>query len=244
MNLDVRRMVSARRRKRQGGQEILEFALTVLFLVPLFLGMVATGLSVIISSEVNTLARDLDNIYIHGGDFSTPAYQALAQSLTNGLGFQYPAFSAGTTNLQTNTGTTGNGIVWITQVMWVGATTDPNCVAVGAANCTNHNNFVYTQQIVFGNSSLTSQKNTTIGNAVTNGATLSTSGIVSNPVTDATAALPSANQTAMQALWQTTNNGQTALIDGQVIYITEAYFQTPNISFGTGNNGVYARYFF
>jgi hypothetical protein len=237
-------MVSKRRRQRQGGQEIVEFALTILFMFPLFLGMVATGLSVIVSSEVNTLARDLDNIYIHGGDFSTAAYQALAQSLTNGLGFQYPAFPSGTTNIQTNTGTTGNGLVWITQVMWIGSTTDPNCVAVGGVNCTNQNSFVYTQQIVFGNSNLTSQKDTSVGNASTNGATISAAGIVSNSVTDASAKLPSAQQTAMKNLWQTTSNGQAALIDGQVIYIAETYFQTANISFGTGNTGVYARYFF
>jgi hypothetical protein len=202
-------------------------------------------MSVIVSSQVNTLARDLDNIFIHGGDFSSSVYQTLAQTLTNGLGLQFPAFPTGTTNIQSNTGSSGNGLIWVTQIMWVGSTTDPNCVAVGASSCTNHNSFVYTQQIVFGNSTLTSQKNTSVGNAVSNGATLSTSGIVTNPVTDATAKLPATPQAAMQALWQTTANGQTALIDGQVLYITEAYFQTPSLNFAPLNSqGVYARYFF
>lgn len=237
--------ISKRRRRLQGGQEILEFGLTAILLIPLFLGMVVSGMSVIVSSQVNTIARDLDNMYIHGADFSTAPYQALAQTLTNGLGFQYPAFPSGTNNIQSNTGTSGNGIIWITQVMWVGGTSSPNCQSVGATNCTNQNSFVYTQQIVFGNSNLTSQVNTSVGNAASNGATLSTSGIVTNPVTDATAALPSGAQTAMQGLWQTTNNGQTALVDGQIIYISEAYFQTPNLSIGAINNtGTYARYFF
>ncbi len=238
-------MISRRRRQRQGGQEILEFALSALFLIPLFLGMIVTGMAVIVSIQVNTLARDMDNIYIHGGDFSMAVYQALTQSLANGLGLQYPPFASGTTNIQSNTGTSGNGIIWVSQLMWVGSTTDPNCAAVGASKCTNHNSFVYTQQIVFGNSSLTSTKNTTVGNALSNGATLSTSGIVSNPVTDATAALPATPQAAMQALWQTTANGQSPLIDGQVLYIVEAYVQTPNLSFGAiSNTGAYARYFF
>lgn len=238
-------MISRRRRKRQGGQEILEFALSALFLVPLFLGMVVTGMAVIVSSEVNTLARDLDSMYILGADFSTSAYQALTQTLATGLGLQYPAFAGGTTNIQSNTGTSGNGIIWVSQIMWVGPTTAPNCVAVGGASCPNQNSFVYTQQIVFGNSSLTSIKNTTVGNAATNGATLSTAGIVSNPVTDPTAKLPATPQATMKGLWQTTSNGQTPLIDGQVVYIVEAYFQTPNLSFGAiSNTGAYARYFF
>jgi len=240
-----RRRLSSRRRLWQGGQEILEFGLTALLLIPVFLGMVVTGMSVIVSSQVNTLARDMDNIYIHGGDFSTAVFQAVTQTLATGLGFQYPAFATGTTNIQSNTGATGNGIAWVTQIMWVGSTTDPNCVAVGAFKCANQESFVYTQQIVFGNSNLASIKNTTAGNALSNGATISNAGIVSNPVTDAKAKLPSSQQTAMQSLWQTTANGQKPLIDGQVIYITEAYFRTPNLGFGAiSNTGVYARYFF
>ena len=63
--------------------------------------------------------------------------------------------------------------------------------------------------------------------------------------TDSHAKLSSAAQTAMQSLWAANvNTGQTALTDGQVVYIVEAYFQSPDLSVGAlAGNGVYARYF-
>ena len=49
----------------------------------------------------------------------------------------------------------------------------------------------------------------------------------------------------MTGLWQTTANGQQSLIDGQVVYIVETFFQTPQLSLGVyTSKGVYARYFF
>jgi hypothetical protein len=68
---------------------------------------------------------------------------------------------------------------------------------------------------------------------------------VQNYITDSHAKLPNAAQTAMQSLWgANVNTGQTALTDGQVVYIVEGYFQSPDLSVGAlAGNGVYARYF-
>jgi hypothetical protein len=68
-------------------------------------------------------------------------------------------------------------------------------------------------------------------------------------ITNAQAALSGVAQTNMQALWQSssavTGGTATALTDGQVAYIVETYFQSPDLSVGTlSGNGVYARYFF
>ena len=145
-----------RRKKQQAGQEIIEFALVSIFLIPMLLGSFVVGINIIKNIQANQVVRDLDNIYIHGGDFSTYPLQQLSQRLAPGLNLQMPAFSTGTNNVQANTGSSGDGIVWVSQVMYIGATTDPNCVSVGAGNCTNHDNFVFTQRIVFGNSSLNS----------------------------------------------------------------------------------------
>ena len=60
---------------------------------------------------------------------------------------------------------TGNGLVTVTQIMYVGATTDPNCVAVGASNCTNTGKFVFTQQVVFGNGTLANASTQGLGHA-------------------------------------------------------------------------------
>jgi hypothetical protein len=234
-------MASERRKRGQKGQEMLEFALVIVIFVPLLMGSFIVGMNLIRSNYANQVCRDLTDIYIHGGDFSTYSMQQLAQRLAQGLNLQIGSSFTGNSN--SNTGNGGNGLVTVTQIMYVGATTSPNCVAVGAANCTNHDNFVYTQQIQFGNSNLSSSTTVTLGTP--SGATLTSAGIVQNPVTDTHAKLGSTPQAAMKALWQTTSNGQTSLADGQLVYIVETYFQSPDLSLGSmAGNGVYARYFF
>ena len=228
------------RSRPQKGQEIIEFAFVALLFAPLFLGMFVIGMNLIMSIQANNMVRNLGDLYIHGADFSTYPYQQLAQRMGTGLNLQMPSFSG---NLQSNTGSTGDGIIWITQVMYVGATTGPNCVAAGSGKCTNHDSFVFMQRIVFGNSSLTSQHGSSMGDP--SGATISSQGSVSNPVTDAKAKLPPGGQSAMVALWQTSANGQAPLADGQVFYAAEGFFQTPSLTLGNNvSQGVSVRSFF
>jgi hypothetical protein len=219
---------------------MVEFAVATFLLVPLLLGTFVTGMNLIKSIQANHVVRDLDDIYIHGGDFSSYGYQQLAQRVATGLNLQFPSFAG---NVNSNTGATGDGIIWVTQIMYVGPTTAPQCQGVGAANCTNHDKFVFMQRIVFGNSTLTSQRTSFVGDPT--GATLSSTGSVSNYVTDQYAALSTAGQTAIQARFNNASVGQTALGDGQVLYIVEGFLQTPSLSMGSYNsNGVYARYYF
>lgn len=235
-------MATERRKKTQSGQEIFEFALVALLLVPTFLGAVVVGMNLIRSIQCNQMCRDLTDMYIHGADFSTYSMETMAQRLAQGLNLQIGSSFTG--NQNTNTGNGGNGLVTVTQIMYVGTTTEPNCTAAGAGNCTNATSFVYTQQIVFGNGTLASTTTQTLGTPT--GATMTNSGVVLNPVTDSHARLSSAAQTAMQSLWQSTNSsGQAPLDDGQVAYVVETYFQSPDLSLGSlAGNGVYARYFF
>jgi hypothetical protein len=234
-------MATARRKKTQGGQEILEFALVAMLLVPMFLGAFIVGMNLIRSIQANQVCRDLDDMYIHGGDFSTYPLQQEAQRLAQGLSLQIGASFSG--NEQSNTGNAGNGLVTITQIMYIGPTTGANCTAVGAANCTNHDSFVYTQQIIFGNGTLASSSTQTLGQCPS--AIVNSSGIVQNFITDSRAALTGSAQTTMQSLWQTGDANSTPLTDGQVSYVVETYFQSPDLSVGAlSGNGVYARYFF
>jgi len=227
-------------RRRQRGQEIIEFAFVALLFVPMFLGMFVTGMNLIMSIQANNMIRNLGDMYIHGADFSSYQYQQLAQRMGTGLNLQMPSFSG---NLQSNTASNGNGIIRITQVMYVGKTSDPNCVAAGAGNCTNHDSFVFIQRVVFGNSTLATQYPSSMGDPA--GATISAQGSVSNYVTDTNAKLPTAGQAAMVALWQTSANGQAPLTDGQVFYAAEGYFQTPSFSLGNNSSqGVSVRSFF
>ncbi len=233
-------MASERRKRKQGGQEALEFALIAIIYVPLFVGSFIVGINLIRSIQASSACRDMVDMYIHGGDFSTYGMQQEAQKLAHGLNLQIGSSFTG--NEQANTGNSGNGLVTVTQIMYVGTTTDSQCVAVGAANCTNHDSFVYTQQIQFGNGTLASATTVTLGSPT--GATLNTDGILQNPVTDSHAKLGAVPQAAMQALWQVNTNGQTPLTDGQVVYIVETYFQSPDLTIGSfAGNGVYARFF-
>jgi hypothetical protein len=240
-----RRPATERRRKTQSGQEIFEFALVAILLVPMFLGAFIVGMNLIRSIQCNQVCRDLDDMYIHGGDFSTYPIQQEAQRLAQGLNLQVGASFAG--NEQSNIGNSGNGLVTVTQVMYIGPTTGSSCTAVGAANCTNHDSFVYTQQIQFGNGTLASANTVSVGQCPS--AIMNTSGVVQNYVTDSRAALPSPYQANMKSLWQSsaevTGGTATALTDQQVAYIVETYFQSPDLSVGAlAGNGVYARYFF
>lgn len=245
MATEPRPGATARRKKTQSGQEIFEFALVAILLVPMFLGAFIVGMNLIRSIQCNQVCRDLDDMYIHGGDFSTYPMQQEAQRLAQGLNLQIGASFAG--NEQANTGNLGNGLVTVTQIMYIGPTTSTSCTAVGAANCTNHDSFVYTQQIQFGNGSLASSSTVTVGQV--SSAIVNSSGVVQNYITDSRAALSGSYQTNMQALWQSsaevTGGTATALTDQQVAYIVETYFQSPDLSVGAlAGNGVYARYFF
>jgi hypothetical protein len=238
-----------RRKRTQSGQEIMEFGLAAVLLVPMLIGAFVVGMNLIRSIQCNQVARDLDSMYIHGGDFSTYPLQQEAARLAQGLNLQVSSFSG---NQQSNLGTSGNGLVTVSQIMWIGGPTSASCIAVGgSANCTNQSSFVYTQQIQFGNGSLANANTVTVGQCPA--AILNTSGVVAisngSYITDARAALTGAAQSNMQSLWQSsaavTGGTATPLTDGQVAYIVETYFQSPDLSVGSlSGNGVYARYFF
>jgi hypothetical protein len=241
MSIWTAKHATARRRGAERGQEILEFGLVAVLLVPMLLGAFVVGMNLIRSIQSNQVCRDLDNMYIHGGDYSTYPLQQEAQRLAQGLNLQIGASFAG--NQQSNTGNAGNGLVTVTQIMWIGATTAANCTAALPAVCTNANSFVYTQQMQFGNGTLASSNTVTLGQCPA--AIMNTSGIVQNYVTNAQAEIIGAAQTNLQNLWQVSNGTTTPLTDGQVVYVMETYFQSPDLSVGSlSGNGVYARYFF
>jgi len=237
---------TARRKRTQGGQEIMEFGLAAVLLVPMLIGSFVVGMNLIRSIQANQVCRDLDSMYIHGGDFSTYPMQQEAARLSQGLNLQIGGSWA--QNQQSNTGNGGNGLVTVTQIMWIGGPTSSSCVAVGgSANCTNQNSFVFTQQIQFGNGTLENSNTVSVGECPS--AIVNSSGVVQNYITDARAALQGSAQTNMQTIWQSSAavsaGTATPLTDGQVAYIVETYFQSPDLSVGSlSGNGVYARYFF
>jgi len=234
-------MATERRRKSQRGQEIIEFGLVAVLYVPLLTGAFVVGMNLIRSIQCNQTCRDLTDMFIHGADFSTYQYQQLAQKLAGGLNLQIGSSFTG--NTQGNTGNGGNGLVTVTEIMYVGPTTGSQCGFVGSANCTNHDSFVYLSQVQFGNGTLANSNTVTLGTCPSG--IMNSAGIVQNPVTSSQAKLASSAQSNMSNLWQVSTNGSTPLTDGQVVYIVETYFQSPDLSISSfAGNGVYARYFF
>lgn len=245
-------MASERRKKTQNGQEIIEFSmLMICVFVPLFMGSFIVGMNLIRSIEANQVCRDLTDMYIHGADFSTYPIQQEAARLAQGLNLNIGSSFSG--NEQSNNSGTGNGLVTVSEIMWVGGTTSSSCISAQPNACTNANSFVFLQQIQFGNESLSNANTVTLGTysgpacpvTPSTDSCINSYGLVNNYVTDAHAALGSTAQAAMQSVWAANNTtGQTALTDGQVIYIVEAYFQSPDLSVGAlAGNGVYARFF-
>lgn len=233
------RKVTAKRRKSQSGQEIIEFALAAVLLVPMLIGSVVLGFGTVRSIQVQHVSRDLANMYIHGADFSTYPMQQMAQRLSRGLNLQIGTSFAG--NRRQNTGNSGDGLVTVSQIMYVGGLSSASCVSVGAANCTNRDSFVFTQRIQFGNGSLSAPDS--LGSPATT--EISTSGYIQEPIKDGGAKLPGSGQSSMQALWQVSGGGRAPLQDGQVSYVVEVYIRAPGVDFGAFSVGsVYARYFF
>ncbi len=211
-----------------------------IFLMPMFMGTMVTGMLLIRYIQASHMCRDMADMYIHQSDFSTYPMQQLAQRLASGLNLQIGGSFAG--NNANNTSNGGSGIVTVSQIMYIGPTTAPSCAAIGASVCTNHDSFVLTQRIQFGNGTLLTQSPSSLG---ATSAVVSNAGIVQNIVTDSRAKLQEPAQTNMRNLWQVSTGGRTPLVDGQVSYVVETYFTASDLSLGSFTaTGVYARYFF
>lgn len=230
------------RRRRESGHQIMEFALVAFLFVPLFMGSFVTGMNEIRSIQANHAARDLADMYIHGADFSDFSMQRIAKKLATGMDLRVGTSNG---NAADNISNAGRGIVWVSKLMWVGSTTEPSCVSVSPATCTNANKFVFLEHIRFGNGALETERDASVGHPST--ARDAFGSIIANRYTTAGAAVPAPYQTKLYNLWQVTSpaTGRTPLTDQQIIYLVEVYFQSPDLSLGSfQGSGVYARWFF
>jgi hypothetical protein len=231
--------VCRRRARTQGGWEILQFGLFAMFMMPLFLFMFINGMNLLRMIQITQICGDLGNEYIHGVDFSTFQAQSVAQRLAQGYGLQVGnSFTSNgttctTTNCATNdTNSTSNGYIVLSEVLYVG---NGVCSSLPAGTpCTNQNKYVFMQQIDFGNKNL-QINGTTVQPAVGKPtATINSSGWVQNYITDSGAV---ANNFG--------NFWQTQFTDGQIAYVVETFFSSPDLSFSSyPGGGIYSRTFF
>jgi hypothetical protein len=222
--------VSRKRFRRQRGNEIIEFAVMAVFLVPTFIWIFVNGMNLIRMIQCTQICRDIGNLYMQGVDFSTYSAQNVASTLAQGYGLNIGSSFSG--NEYNNDGnSSGNAWVILSEVMYVGTSA---CSSLPAnVTCTNSGKYVYIQRIDFGNSGLLINNNSVqsaIGNP--SGATINAEGYVQNYLTDPTAVA--------------TNAGNfITLADTQVAYVSEAFFASPTLDFSAfPGGGITARTFF
>jgi hypothetical protein len=190
------------------------------------------GMNLIRVIQAEQICRELASLYIGGVDFSTYNAESLAVTLSQGYGLNVGSgFTGGVTNMYNNDANSGNAYVVLSEIMYVGSNT---CSSLpSGTTCTNEYQYVFLQRIDFGNSSLTINGATVTSSLGIPTASQTPYGLVENYLTDS-GAVPA----------NFGNLLNTALQEGQVIYVVETWFASPDLSFAAlPGGGMYARVF-
>ncbi len=126
------------RKKRQGGNAIVEFAIVSVFLVPLLFGTFSIGMSLTKTVQASVIARDAGAMFMRYVDFTNTTNRNMLLRIANGMGM-------------TDTG--GNGVVVLTKIMYIGSA---ECALIGlsTANCPNYNHNVVVKRVTVGNTAV------------------------------------------------------------------------------------------
>ena len=76
--------IQTRSAKARRGVAVMEFTFSLLFLIPLLLGIFIFGFKLIRSLEMTQVARDLGAMYLRGVDFRGAGAQQTARTLAQG----------------------------------------------------------------------------------------------------------------------------------------------------------------
>ncbi len=148
------------KRQARRGVSTIEFAFSLLILVPLILGTGAIGVNMIRTMETIQLARDAGHMFARGVDFSQTGNQTVLTTIGTGLGLSATAGS-------------GTAVVILSALTYVDAST---CTAGNLANsngnspnCANLGLWVFTQRLEIGNNNL---RTSNFGAPITNGSSI------------------------------------------------------------------------
>jgi len=201
------------KREKSKGVSSLEFAFSVLVLVPLFLGLGVIGINMIRTLQTVQLARDAGHMYGRGIDFAQPGNKTILGNIGADLGLSTTAGS-------------GSAVVILSALTYI----DKNaCASLGLVDsngnpttaCTNFGKWVFTQRIVIGNASVRSSN---YGSPLTSGPTgvtidSSTGKISASDYTKKAGAV--ANFTGINP-YSVVNGNVSGLPSGQALYLAEA----------------------
>ncbi len=212
------RIIDRKRKRGQGGNTLVEFALCMTVLTPLTLGLFSVGMGLTRNMQVTQVSRSTGLMYVRQIDFSILQNQRLIVRLTNGLGMQL--------NANYDPDPNGKGVVIVSQVT---VPSDTDCTGAGLTlgACTNRGIPVITNRIRFGNTTLrTSEMGQPPANLIAADGTVAVNDYLTN--------------TALRAA----NFGNIMTLNAtEIAYITEVYFSSPDYDlpgFMT-NTGVYSR---
>jgi Flp pilus assembly protein TadG len=175
------------RRSKQGGNTILEFALVMVFLVPMFAGSFTIGMALAKDIQVSNVARDAVVLMVRsvtdpesGLDLSQTQNQRIIVAAASGLGMNSDA--------QQDPSSTGNAVVILSKVVMVG----PAECSVGvvpapaspftwsAGNCPNYGSYTFAYRVVIGNGTRWSSTLGNPGGTVQPNGTITSSDIATN----------------------------------------------------------------
>jgi Flp pilus assembly protein TadG len=229
------------RRNDRRGVAYIEFALSLLVLIPLLLGVVGLGLSMHGQLQTVQLARDAGHMFARNTDFSLTGNQQVLSSVAGSLGLTATGGVTGTVG-------SGTAVVILSTVRYIDTTAcglaGYTTIGSGGApvGCTNYGFWVFAQRLVIGNVSLwTSNLGTPTSSIVT---TTTSNGVAAGSVLIANQTTNTTDRANVPAFnpWNSTSN--TGLPSGQVVYVAEAVakgFQMPPFSKGTNT---YAQIYF
>jgi len=215
------------RKRRQGGQAMIEFVLvSAFFWVPLIWFMVSLGFRLTRSVEEVELVNDVSQMFARGIDFSTATNQTvLTGTLAATFGMQGNGGNAVTG------GSTGPMAIVLSQYFYVNAS-DPSC----AGTCANKNQTVIERRIIVGNTALIGAQGTpsSVGTIPTQNTTTGTCETADNNLPPPTQGTPTTCQytaSGIQVPVGTFNSIMTNLptnVSGSVggtVFLVEAYFK-------------------
>ena len=205
-------------KRKQSGATIIEFTLSLTFLIPLLIGTFVFGFRLVQAQQIDQITRDLAHMYSRGIDFTTAGGASEAESLADQFGLT----------------STGQAALFFSTVT---LETSASCqAATGSTTCTNINQPVFTQQVGIGN--VTSNASS-FGTPTSGGSLPATSGVSNDYSTNPTATAQATNTWAVAKGF----GSVLTLTSGQVVYVVEMYDNTPALSVAgiTGKALVYSR---
>ena len=195
---------------------MIEFCLSTLLWVTLIMGLATVGLNLIRALQIEQICRDAGHMYSQALDFTQTGNQSLLLLLASG---------------QNVTASGGNGVFVFSTVEYIDTS---QCTAGGLAgnsgSCPNLGQYVFIQRVVVGNASLLSSVfGTPPAGIVGTSGNIASSAYLTNTSDRATGF-----------------GSVLSLTGGQVAYLTETYFSSPDFAWGNymSGAGVYDRKIF